>query len=625
MKTVEFVRFHKTAAVILTAVLVLAGSAAGQDLTDPHEILGRYFEASGGLDLLKAERTQHFEGTISLGGMQGPIKVWVEKPDRDRMELQMGPINMTQGDNGEVRWTIDTNGKLQVTTKLDEAALKRDDVERRMAEYEYADPQSDVFSVALEGAEEVEGTVCYVLKITNSINMDHHTYYISVDEFRLQKSVAIQGDNSADTYYGDYRDVDGLMVAFYSKQVHHMTGQTHEIQISRYESNPTIDPVIFDPPEQGDKDYEFTAGNAAENIPFEFVENHLFIPVSVAGEERLWVIDTGAGMSVIDQAFADEMGLEIEGNLKGRGAGGTVDIGIATLPPFDLKGISFGEQKVAVIEMAELIRRIGIETPGILGFDFLSRFVTKIDFANELISFYDPESFEYKGPGSLLDAHIEDGVFKTHATLDGELSGTWLFDIGASGVHLDSPYAAREGYSEKKGVLRMGHGASHEFQIKSVRSESIEFGGFTLDGPLLGFAPGETDTTVSADRLGILGNSVFRHFIVHVDYVNEQVILEKGDKFNQPWPEDHSGLNVAWTPDHEQIEVLYVSPGTPAEEAGFEKGDILKMFNGVAIEPKTGVLDVRDLLRQEPGTTHEVVIERAGKEKELSITLADLY
>jgi outer membrane lipoprotein-sorting protein len=625
MKTGDFVRSHKTAAVALMIVMVIIGSAAAQDKSDPYEILGRYFDAAGGLDNLRAERTQYFEGTISMGGMQGSIRAWTEKPDRNRMELELGPLNIVQGENGEVKWTVDTNGKLQVTTKLDEAALKRDEVERRMAEYEYADPGSDAFSVVLEGRSTVEDTDCYEVRIDNSINADHHTYYISTDEYRLLKSIDIQGEESADRYYGDYREVDGLTVAFYTRQVSHLTGQTHEIQIADYESNPVIDAALFDPPEPGGRDYEFTAGNAAEDIPFRFIENHLFIPVSIAGVERLWVLDTGASMSVIDQSFADEMGLKTEGNLKGSGAGGTVDIGITTLPPFEVEGIRFGEQKVAVIDMAELIRRIGVETPGILGFDFLSRFVTRIDFANELISFYDPESFTYMGQGTELDAHIDESVFKTHATLDGSLSGTWLFDIGASGTHLDPYYVQKGGYADRKGVLRMAHGAANEYQLKGVRADRIEFGGFALDRLLIGFAPGAGNVDAPGDRLGILGNNVFRNFVVYVDYVNEKVILEKGDRFNQPWPEDRSGLNVEWTADHQGIEVLYVSPGTPAEEAGFQKGDVLKSINGKTIEPAGGVLAVRELLREEPGVTHKIVVDREGREKKMKITLADLY
>ena len=616
---------YLTIMVVLSLTAILVGAVASQELTDPYEIMSKYFEASGGLDKLKAERTSYFEGTLSLGGMQGPIRVWTEKPDRSRAEIELGPIRMTQGDNGAFEWVLDANGKLQRMTKADEATLKRKEVQRRMAEYEYADPGSEIFTVTFQGLDKVDEADCYVIKVANNINDDYHTYLIDADDFQLKKSIDIQGEKSGEAYYGDYREVDGLLVAFYLKQVPRQTGQAQEIAISRRESNPDIDPSLFDPTEEGDKDYEFTKGDAAEDIPFKFMGNHLFIPVVVNGRERLWVLDTGAGMSVIDKAFADELGLALEGNLRGVGAGGTVDASFTTLPTYELEGIRFDEQTVAVIDMSELIRRLGVDIPGILGYDFLSRFVTKVDYANELVSFYDPETFEYTGDGTELDVHLKESVFEVLATLDGEHSGTWLFDLGAGMTHLDGVYALREGYTDKHGVLAMGHGAGNEFLLKAVEGDSIQLAGFTVYEPEISFSYGGTDTVFTADKIGVLGNTLFRHFVLYVDYANERVILEKGEKFNHSWPRDHSGLQVAWTAEGGRIEVTYVSPDTPAEEAGFDKGDIVISLNGIPVEHLDGLIAIREMLKAEPGTRYEFKVDRSDNEKRLTLDLEELY
>jgi hypothetical protein len=619
-------RVHRVSiTVILTITAILAGALIAQDLADPYEILNKYFETLGGLETLKAERTSYFEATLSVGGMEGPMKVWTQKPDKSRAEVDLGIIKMTQGDNGEYEWILDANGKLQRMTKADEVTRKRKEIQRLMAEYEYADPGSDVFTVTFEGIEPVEEADCYVVKIANSINEDHHTYYIGVDDFLLKKSVAIQGEKSGDNYFGDYRKVDAQLVAFHLKQIPHVTGQAQVITINHYESNPDVDPALFEPVEEGEKDYEFAEGNSSENIPFEFIDNHLFIPVVIGGRERLWVIDTGAAMSVIDKAYAEELGLEVGGGIKGQGAGGTVDVDFTTLPPFEVEGIRFDEQKVAVIDMSELLRRLGLDVPGILGFDFLSRFVTKVDYANELVSFYDPDSFKYTGAGDELDVHIQESVFRTSATLDGKHSGIWLFDLGAGSTHLDDAYALREGYRDKHGILAMGHGAGNEFQVKAVKADSIEFAGYTVYEPKLSFGVSTTDPTFTADKLGILGNTLFRNFVLYVDYANERVIVEKGEKFNQPWPEDHSGLQIAYTEEGDEVEVVYVSPDTPAEDAGFAKGDIITAINGIPVEHLDGVIAVREILKAEPGTVYELAVVRDGREMELSLELEELF
>lgn len=611
-------------ALFVTALaLAVAGNGRTQEISDPYEILNRYFEAAGGPDRLLAERAYYFEGDLTFAGMQGSVKEWSQRPGRRRNEIVLGPLSMIQGDNGEHEWRVDQNGKLQVITHPDEATVKRRQVRLLLQEYAYANRDSDVFTVEFGGIEQVEGKDCYVVRITNNINVDSYTNYINTQTFALEKAVFIEDDESRDAYYSDYRDIQGLKVPFQRKEVMHLTGQALETNVTRYESNPEIDPSRFEPPEEGAKDYQFAAGDRAEDTPVEFVGDHLFMPVTVKGKEQLWFLDTGAGMTVIDKSFAEELGLALEGDMKGRGAGGTVDASFTTFPPFQVKGIEFQEQTVAVIDMTELVRRIGLDVVGILGFDFLSRFVTKIDYANLRVSFYEPETFEYTGNGQIVDIHIENNQFEVQATLDGSHAGSWLFDIGAGTTHLDGGYALREGYADRHGVLRMGHGAGNEYQLKVVKCDRMEFAGFTVHEPPISFSYGGVDSSFVADQLGVLGNSLFRNFVLYCDYAGERIIVERGDNFDQPWPQDKSGLQIAWSYDRE-VEVTYVSPDTPAKKAGFAKGDLIRSINGIDAGLFDGVVAIRELLKAEPGTEYEVVVRRAAKDKKLKLQLAEL-
>lgn len=616
--------YHKLAAGIILSLLVTASLVSAQEISDPYEILNLYSEKLGGLARLKAEKSSYSEGTLSYGGMEGSIKVWSRRPSRNRVEVALGPLNIIQGDNGEHKWIVDQNGKLQVITNPDEASIKRRQVRRLIEEYAHAERGSNIFSLSLEGIEQVDGKEYYVIKVTNNINLDSFTSYINTETFLQEKAVYIEDVQSRDVFYGDYREIEGLLIPFWTKEVAHETGQAQEIILTRYALNPDIDAALFEPPEQGAKDYRFVDGNCAEDIPFEFVGNHLYIPAAVKGKERLWILDTGAPVTVLNKAFAEELGLELKGDIKGRGAGGTVDASFTTLPPFSVSGVQFEEQTVAVVDMNELIRRIGLDMVGILGFDFLSRFVTKIDFADELVSFYDPETFEYDGDGHMLDIHIENSAFEVPATLDGVHSGNWLFDIGAGTTHLDGRYARREGYADTNGVLGMGHGAGNEYQLKHVKCDSMQFAGFTVYEPMISFSYGGSGTTFTADRIGILGNSLFRNFVIYIDYAGERLIVEKGKKFNKSWPVDNSGLQIAWG-NNREIEVSYVSPDTPAKNAGFLKGDILKMINGIDVELLDGIIAIRRLLKSAPNTVYEFIVDRAGAEKKLKLRLADLH
>ncbi|UCC45649.1 MAG: hypothetical protein JSU65_06945, partial [Candidatus Zixiibacteriota bacterium] len=233
--------------VTLLAVIVVS-TAASQDLTDPYEILNNHFRSMGGLDRLRAEQTLTFEGNISVAGLSGSIKVWVHKPDRSRAEVDLGILKIVQGDNGEYEWNVDSNGKLQKITEPDEAARKREQVTKLMTLYEYADPNSEVFSVIFRRLERVDTSECYVVDIGNNINRDVHTYYFDTDTYLLLKSQVFEGEDRRETLYYDYRDVEGLMVAFRHQETALQTGQVEVVEIAEYVSNPVIEPTVFDAP-----------------------------------------------------------------------------------------------------------------------------------------------------------------------------------------------------------------------------------------------------------------------------------------------------------------------------------------------------------------------------------------
>jgi hypothetical protein len=604
--------------------LTVAVSATAQELTDPYQILDRYFHALGGLERLKAEKAAYSEGNIVLGPMQGTVKVWSQQPYRNRTETTLGPLAMTQGDNGQFQWVVDQNGKVQKMTSPDETTIRRRQIRELMAEYAYAVPASQVFKVSFDGLEGSGSEECYVVKIANKMNVDTYTLYINTKTFLQDKAVFVEDIESRTVVYSDYREVDGLMVPFWTQETQHQTGQSFVITLTQYVSNPEVETSQFEPPEERAKDYEFIGGTSAENIPFDYVGGHLYIPVNTGGKERPWVLDTGAAMTVLNRAFAEELGLELEGSMKGREAGGVAEATFTKMPPFRIANIQFQSQTAAVIDMSDLIRGLGVEVVAVLGYDFLARFVTKVDFAAELVSFYDPETFEYSGDGHTIDIHIQNSLFEVPAILDGTHSGIWLLDLGAAGTFLDGCYALREGYAARKGKLGMGHGATKEFQTKSVICDSIQFAGFTLYKPEIDFSYGGTDTVFTADQIGVLGSNVFRNFILYIDYAGERLIVEKGGKFNQPWPRDHSGLQIAWTLDRTAVEITYVVPDSPAEKAGFAKGDMIRSINGINVGQLDGILAVREMMKAEPGTKYDFIVGRSDKEKKLKLELAEL-
>ena len=285
---------RKIFTIIVLTLIITAVVLAQSNTTDPYEILNKYFAAMGGLDRLKAEKSQYVEAQLKTGGLTGTLKAWSQAPDLSRNEVDFGILKITQGSHGDYEWALDTNGKLQKTTTFDEATLKRKELKIKLNELEFADPKSQVFTVTYQGIEKVNDKECYILKLANNINSDSFTYYINSQNYLLEKTVSSEGESSHDIFYGDYRKISDLMVAFYNKDIDHQSGQEQEITYTQYISNPQINPALFEAPGESAKDYHFTNGNSAENIPMEFIENHIYVPVIIDCQQSYWVLDTGA-------------------------------------------------------------------------------------------------------------------------------------------------------------------------------------------------------------------------------------------------------------------------------------------------------------------------------------------
>jgi len=612
--------------IALVLVCALAPVARGAaDITDPYEVLDRYYEAMGGLDRLKEERSLHFAADFSMTGLAGTVEHWEIRPDQSRTEIDLEVFRQTTGDNGVTAWEVGPNGKLRI--EQDPNALARREVGRRLALFEHLDPTSDVFAVTLTGVEQVEGADCYVVGVASESDHVERTWYIDVIDFLLRKSVEVRPDMQQHVAYSDFREVNGVLHAFRQDIEVLPIGQRQTMVTTLLETDVDIDPGFFDPPAEDTRDFVFTDGGDRADVPCQYLERHVFLPVTVNCNEALWILDSGASMSVIDREYAESLGLTMSGEMKGQGAGNTVDVAFTTLPPFSVQGIEFEEQQIAVIELVSLFRRMSdLEAVGILGYDFLSRFVTRVDYANNMLTFYDPTKFEYEGDGTVLDAPLKDNLFTVAATVDGVYEGRWMLDLGAGGMTFHAPYAKAHDLVGRDGVSGVGFGAGGRIKHHFSRYETVEFGGYTVERPMISMAgsDGEVKGGFSGGELvGNLGNTLFRHFVLYLDYENQQVVVEKGDDFETEFPWDRSGLQL-WRPD-EACEVLYVSPGTPAEDAGFQEDDTVLTINGIDVERFGGLLEFRAMLREEPGTEYAFEVERDGKRKELKLVLRDLF
>ena len=151
---------------------IFAGGNTKGYLSDPRKILKKHYEAIGGLEKLKAERTIYTEGTVTLEGtgLQGTFKRWEASLIRNREELDLKVTKEILGDNDEFSWVVDGNGNMLI--HKDERTLKERKIKVLLSKYEQLNPESPYFNLNFEGVQKLGEIDCYAIRMTNTINDD---------------------------------------------------------------------------------------------------------------------------------------------------------------------------------------------------------------------------------------------------------------------------------------------------------------------------------------------------------------------------------------------------------------------------------------------------------------------
>jgi hypothetical protein len=459
--------------------------------------------------------------------------------------------------------------------------------------------------------------------LTNTINSDRGQFYFDTETLHMVRSNYHQPDIDIASVYGDYREVDGILLPYYQHTTFHPLEKEEETRVTRYAINQPVNDTLFTPPEK-EKGYHFRDGRTAAMVPFELIENLIYLPVTIAGATHYWILDSGASMSVIDQGYANRLGLDVQGSIKGYGFGELFDLSFVKVPEYQVGTISFASQKFYVSQgLTEKSYEPVIA--GILGYDFLSRFVVEVDYDRHAVTFHAPESFVYRGPGATIDAPLKYRTFTLPVVLDGKYASLWSLDLGSYHSSIHYPFAEKLGLLDRPGVEIVSQGMSGISYEKNVRFSCLEIDRFRLDQPLISM-PMEKGkgATALGEVGGNLGNSTLRQFHLFLNYPEQKIILEEGLGFNKAPPPDKSGMIIGRAANHQPM-ISFVATNSPAAKAGLVAGDIIVEMAGQPVVPGQAIVPLRTILGGPAGSAVTLKIQREEQPSPATIILEEIY
>jgi PDZ domain-containing protein/aspartyl protease len=366
---------------------------------------------------------------------------------------------------------------------------------------------------------------------------------------------------------------------------------------------------------------------------FEITNNKTFVQVKVDGSAPQWFIfDTGNNnASVIARECADRLRLD-------RGAERKVQVGAGSGAPTGLSQLSrpmrieaLGETLTVaepiVFDLDYVSRVEGRRANGLVGADFLARHVVAIDYARSTMTVHDPKTYEPPRGAVVLPLMLDLGwpVVEGTVTMRGgtPISCRVIVDTGMRGtLTLFRPYSERHGLYDHARLRNfvLGSGAGGLTRGDIDRVDSLTLGSLTFRQPVISYARDATGI-FSIDAVdGIMGGELLRRHRVTFDCPHQRMILEPYATPAGAFEADMSGLFLATdAPDYKAIRVLWVNPGTPAEEAKLQVGDEIVSIDG----RKALSLDQARELFRTPGT-RRLEIRREGQSLQVQLEVRRL-
>jgi predicted aspartyl protease len=359
------------------------------------------------------------------------------------------------------------------------------------------------------------------------------------------------------------------------------------------------------------------AGPAAR-LDFLFVhDRQILLPIAVNGQAAEAWLDSGAGATVLDAAFATRLGVALGGGIEAHGVAGGVAGAHEARVDLEAAGLTMADRRVMVMDLSAVARVVQRPVQVLLGRDVFDQAVVDIDFQGRRISLIPRAEFVPPGdlPLSLRPSADLRSLFIVVAGVPTEA----ILDLGnGGGLLLDRDFAeATHLLAGRRLSTELAVGADGPRESVQASLDRVRLGGLAFDGVPTVITPGLT-SRVPAN----VGLQLLSRFRLTIDFAGDRIWMAPyPDAASRPFRKNRTGLSL--TPQGRGVLVVdHVAAGSPAALGGWKAGELITALDGEPIPPDYAAGEACMWIYGAPGRTVTLTLANGARR---SLTLADYF
>lgn len=295
-----------------------------------------------------------------------------------------------------------------------------------------------------------------------------------------------------------------------------------------------------------------------------------------------FILDTGSGGISLDSATCERLNIASSPSDRTiRGIAGIRNVRFVYNQKLHLPGLTLDSLNFHVNDYEILTSAYGEQIDGIMGYSFLSRYIVKIDYDSSVIQIFSKGTMKYPRGGFLLRPILATLPIQTAKVNDQrEINSRFYFDTGAGLCLLLSTDFVQDSNllnPKRKPVITQGEGLGGKMEMRLTTIKDFKLGPYRFKRVPTYIFEDSYNVTAYPYLGGLIGNDLLRRFNVILNYDRRDIYLVPNSHFRDPFDYSYTGLGIYKLGN--EIVVVDIMKGSPAEKAGFIPGDIILAVN----------------------------------------------